>query len=105
MIYAAGSLTFVAAIWSKTSFALTLLRLTEGWVKWAIWFIIVSMNVFMGLSAMFNWIQCTPIDKMWYPDKDGACWDPEIVPNYNLFSGGTSRFLPDRISKCEHSVS
>ena len=90
MINAAGSLTFVAALWSKTSFALTLLRLTEGWVKWLIWYIILSMNIFMGLSAMFNWIQCDPIDKAWLHTKPGKCWDPSIVPNYNLFSNGKS---------------
>lgn len=88
LINAAGSTTLTAAIWSKTSFALTLLRLTEGWIKGLIWFIIVSMNIAMGLSALFNWIQCTPIDSTWNFQPDRVCWDPMIVPRYNMFSSG-----------------
>lgn len=86
LINAGGSATLTAATWSKTSFALTLLRLTEGKVKWVLWFIIITMNIFMGLSALFNWIQCTPVNKAWDVFVDGTCWDPKIVPRYNIFS-------------------
>ena len=90
LINIAGSCTLTAAIWSKTSFALTLLRLTEGRMKWVLWFIIISMNIAMGLSALFNWVQCTPIQKTWIPLTPGKCWKPHVVPNYNMFSAGTS---------------
>jgi len=44
-INVAGTLSITAAIWSKTSFAITLLKLTHGWLKATIWIIIISMNV------------------------------------------------------------
>lgn len=88
LINAAGSTTLTAAIWSKTSFALTLLRLVEGRLKWLIWFIIITMNIAMGLSALFNWIQCTPVESTWNVGMERTCWDPQIVPRYNMFSSG-----------------
>lgn len=96
LINAAGSMTLTAATWSKTSFALTLLRLTEGKLKWLLWFIIVSMNIFMGLSALFNWIQCTPIEATWDVTVVGECWRKDIVPKYNIFSAGTLETIPPR---------
>ena len=33
-----GTFAITAAIWSKSAFAVTLLRLSEGWMKALIWF-------------------------------------------------------------------
>ncbi|KEZ40759.1 putative integral membrane protein [Scedosporium apiospermum] len=90
LINSAGSLSLTAAIWSKTSFALTLLRLTEGKIKWLIWFIIISMNIAMGLSALFVWIQCTPLPRVWDRLVPGTCWEAHVLPNYNIFSASYS---------------
>jgi len=87
-INAAGSLSLTAAVWSKTSFALTMIRLVKGPLKATIWCIIISMNIAMGLSALFNWIQCTPIEKGWNPFLPGTCWPPTVIVNYNIFSAG-----------------
>jgi len=83
-----GTLSITAAIWSKTSFALTLLRLTDGWIKKFIWFCIITTNIGMGLSALFVWIQCKPIQKAWHPFMEGTCWPPEVIVKYNIFSAG-----------------
>lgn len=83
-----GTFSLTAAIWSKTSFALTLLRLTEGWMKWTVWYIILSMNIAMGLSALFIWVQCNPIEKSWNVTMPGTCWDPKVLVHYNYFSAG-----------------
>lgn len=82
-----GSFSVTAAIWSKTSFGITLLHLTEGWVKIVTWVIIVSMNIAMGLSALFPWVNCTPVQKAWDSSLPGTCWEPEVLVHYNLFSG------------------
>lgn len=81
-----GTFSIYAAILSKTSFALTLLRISNGWMKILIWFIIVSINVSMGLSALFGWIQCSPVAKVWDITLPGTCWPPS----------GESPFLPRR---------
>lgn len=82
-----GSFSVTAAIWSKTSFGITLLHLTEGWVKIVTWVIILSMNIAMGLSALFPWVNCTPVQKAWDSSLPGTCWKPEVLVHYNLFSG------------------
>ncbi|KAK1756749.1 hypothetical protein QBC47DRAFT_443316 [Echria macrotheca] len=83
-----GTLSICASVWSKTSFALTILRLTEGWMRKFIWALIISMNVFMGVTGLINYIHCWPLDKLW--DFTGAvpgtCWPIEVVVNYDIFS-------------------
>ncbi|KAK1832265.1 hypothetical protein QBC39DRAFT_433348 [Podospora conica] len=86
----AGTLSLTAATWSKTSFGLTLLRLTEGWMRVLIWFIIVTINVAMGLSALFAWVRCTPVRKSWSPFDAGTCWEASVIVNYNIFSAAYS---------------
>jgi len=86
----AGSFSPTAVIWSKTSFAVTLLRLTEGKTKKFVWFLIVSGNIFIGLSSLFLWVQCKPLEKAWSPFVPGVCWAPDVLMKYNIFSGAYS---------------
>ena len=88
VINAAGTFSIVSAIWSKTSFALTLLRLTDGRFKLIIWVIIITMNIAMGLSALFIWVQCQPVQKSWNFLVPGTCWPPYVLVNYDIFSAG-----------------
>ena len=90
IIVTRATITVTAIVWTKTAFALTLLRLTDGWTKRLIWFIIVSMNIAMGLSAMLGWLQCEPLAKAWNPTMEGTCWHPKVLTDYSIFSGGTS---------------
>ena len=47
----ATTFSVLAAVWAKTSFALTMLRLNQGWkAKTFIWFIIVTMNLSVRTS-------------------------------------------------------
>lgn len=85
-----ATITITAIAWTKTAFAITLLRLTERWVKKVLWFIIVTVNVSLGLSAMIFWIQCTePLAKSWTPSITvGKCWlNMKTIEHYNIFSG------------------
>ncbi|KAK0623837.1 hypothetical protein B0T14DRAFT_425921 [Immersiella caudata] len=88
-----GTLSLTAAIWSKTSFALTLLRLTDGWLKNFIWFCIITTNIAMGLSALFVWVTCRPLEKAWHPFMAGTCWAPETIVQYNIFSAAYSALM------------
>ncbi|KAK3377400.1 hypothetical protein B0T24DRAFT_701862 [Lasiosphaeria ovina] len=87
-----GTLSIIAACLSKTSFGLTLLRLTAGLTRKGVIFLIVSMNIALGLSALFIWLQCDPPAKAWSPDLDGTCWDPSFSFKYGVFSGAYSAF-------------
>ncbi|KAI0514969.1 hypothetical protein F5B22DRAFT_647161 [Xylaria bambusicola] len=85
-----GLFSILGATISKTSFALTLLRISSGWVKWIIWFAIVTINVAMGLSLTFNWVACTPVEKSFIASTPGSCWPRETLIGYNTFSAAYS---------------
>ncbi|KAF3015872.1 hypothetical protein E8E14_008475 [Neopestalotiopsis sp. 37M] len=80
--------SILGALWSKTSFAITMLRITNGWAKYAVWALMISSNIFMLISAIFTWTWCTPVQKIWLMDLvPGTCWDHAVVVRFNTFSG------------------
>ncbi|KAK3390763.1 hypothetical protein B0H63DRAFT_557673 [Podospora didyma] len=95
-----GTLSILAACLSKTSFGVTLLRLTQTrpFVRISVWFLIISMNVALGLSAVFIWAQCNPPAKNWNPDIEGTCWPPTFTSKYGIFSGSYSAFADFALS-------
>ncbi|KAF2789733.1 hypothetical protein K505DRAFT_216811, partial [Melanomma pulvis-pyrius CBS 109.77] len=60
--------TLVGQAWTKTAFAVTLLKLTKGWPRWILWFCIGSMNLYMVLKILFQWAKvCNkPSYDVWY---------------------------------------
>lgn len=80
--------TITAATWSKTAFAITMLRLAKGWVKWATWFILISLNIVCGLNAMIGWVGCTPVQKSWNRTIEGKCLPLNFVINLGYVAGG-----------------
>jgi hypothetical protein len=85
-----GTFAITVLAWTKTAFAVTLLRLTHDWTKAAVWFIILTVNISLGLSAMLPWLQCTPINAAWDLSVQGNCWDKHVMLYYNIFSGAYS---------------
>lgn len=85
----AGFFSVLAAAWSKTSFALTLLRLSLSWtMKAVIWFLIVTVNAILGTAMLFMWIKCQPFAKIWDDSLEGWCIDPaKIVLLYQWSAG------------------
>ncbi|KAK0610126.1 hypothetical protein B0T17DRAFT_470266, partial [Bombardia bombarda] len=81
-----------AVVWSKTSFAITLLRLTDGKLHRFVWFAIGSMNFFVLLEALFVWVDCNPVSKNWDPQTPGTCWPTDAVNGYGVFAACTSGF-------------
>jgi len=83
-----GTFSILAAVWSKTSFALTLLRLMSGRMRILLWVIIATINIFMGLNAIFMWVRCSPPSKVWEPFGPGTCWEENVYPSYGMFAAG-----------------
>ena len=75
--YIAGTFSVLAAVLSKASFAITLLKLSTGWMKGFVWFSIVTMNLTMGWLAILPWASCSPVAKLWFIDLPGSCWSPK----------------------------
>lgn len=89
----ANTFLITGSVWSKTSFGLTLLRITDGWYRKFIWFCIITMNIAMFLSALFLWTSCTPIRKTWDTEVKGTCWDQKTSAYYNIFASGYSALM------------
>jgi len=85
----ASTLLIAASVWSKVSFALTLLRLPMGWLKVFVWYLIISVTTVIGAAGLFLWISCTTTGGQ---RNAGFCLSPDILTPYLVFSGGT--FLP-----------
>jgi hypothetical protein len=83
-----GVFAIIGVAWSKTSFALTLLRIGDGWVKWVLWIIIITMNIALGLTPLLHMTSCRPVRRSWDLSIPGECMDPKILVKYDLFSAG-----------------
>ncbi|KAH8193637.1 hypothetical protein TruAng_012196 [Truncatella angustata] len=88
-----GIILVLGIAWSKTSFALTLLRLVSGWQKTALWIIIVTVNVFLTISGITNLVQCSPVDKVWNPLVAGTCWPSEVNVIISIVGGAYSALM------------
>ena len=62
----AGFFSVMAALWSKTSFALTLARISDGWILRFVWGIIVTMTGIMGSSAILVFFEIDTLVKIRY---------------------------------------
>ncbi|KAK0619105.1 hypothetical protein B0T14DRAFT_602995 [Immersiella caudata] len=85
--------TLTALSWTKTAFAVTLLRLTADGTRTLVWFIIVSLQITMGFSAAVPWIQCNPIAKTWDPMLPGTCWANKVGTKIWIGTGAYSALL------------
>lgn len=77
----------LAVVWSKTSFGITILRLTRDKLRVFVLAVVVGMNVAMLLQAVFVWVKCTPVEKNWKPWVEGRCWELRVSNGYGVFSG------------------
>ncbi|KAK3293048.1 uncharacterized protein B0H64DRAFT_376020 [Chaetomium fimeti] len=89
----AGFGSILATCWSKTSFAISLLRISTGRTRVFVWFIIVSVNLVLGSIGVIQWVQCWPVQKLWYWALEGSCFPPNIVQNYNTFVAAYSGLM------------
>ncbi|KAL7624538.1 hypothetical protein AAE478_006105 [Parahypoxylon ruwenzoriense] len=88
-----GTLFFVAAIWSKTSFAITLTRIAGPKLKIALCAVMVSMNVITCVSVILRWLQCRPTRKIWDSQLEGTCWNRNLILGVTIFSAAYSAFM------------
>ncbi|KAK5652023.1 hypothetical protein OQA88_10926 [Cercophora sp. LCS_1] len=89
----AGFFLILAATWSKTSFAVTLLRISEGWHRKVVIFVIVTVNLAHAVSCVVQWIQCWPVQRLWMQDLPGSCLSLDLVNGYNMFVAGYSGLM------------
>lgn len=83
-----GTLVICSTAWSKTSFAITLLRIAGPRLKVSLWVIVASMNLLMMVAALVQWIHCSPLAKVWNPLLPGTCWNSEVNLGFSIGSSG-----------------
>ncbi|OTB04629.1 hypothetical protein M426DRAFT_261904 [Hypoxylon sp. CI-4A] len=88
-----GSLFFIAAIWSKTSFAITLYRIAGPRLKIVLRVIMVSMNGATCVSVILRWLQCHPTRLIWDSSVGGTCWDRNLILGFTIFAAAYSAFM------------
>lgn len=74
----ASTINIMATALARIGFAVSLLRVAEGWPRRFTWAVIFTSNVVSGLSGLFLWVQCTPIRKNWDNLNFGYCWAPRV---------------------------
>ncbi|KAK6084336.1 integral membrane protein [Seiridium cupressi] len=89
----AGTFMIIGAAWSKTAFAVILLRISSGRQKIFIWFIIISVNAVLGVSGVTTWTRCWPLEKTWVMSLTGTCWSYSINVHYNIFTAAYSGLM------------
>ncbi|OLN97032.1 hypothetical protein CCHL11_02231 [Colletotrichum chlorophyti] len=77
--------SFVGQAWSKTAFAISLLRMCDGWKRAFVWFAIISMNTLFAFASLSFWIGCQPLEKRWKPFSLGTCYDLSWVVSFGIF--------------------
>lgn len=77
----------------KASVAVCLMRIFPGKkLRWLLWGIIAANTIVFYLDAILILVQCNPVSKQWNFSEPGSCWDPSILANYGIFTGGTCIF-------------
>jgi hypothetical protein len=88
---ATGFISFMGCDASKTSFALTLLRLSEGWYRRSIYVIIVLLNLDLLAVAMLTILTCIPIDGLWDFSIHAKCLN--FLSVLRTVAAGTSKYI------------
>jgi hypothetical protein len=91
-------LSRLSACWSKTSFALTLTRITKGKLRIFIVVTAVIMNIALIGTSIMQLASCTPIERVWDKSVPGTCMNPKLGLDINLFAGGRWLFDLTRLS-------
>jgi hypothetical protein len=84
-----GVLFFItAAIWSKTSFGLTLVRITTGKLRSTIWILMALMHLAAIITTAMFWLNCQPVQKFWDKNIPGKCWPDDVIIGLAIAGSG-----------------
>lgn len=81
-------LVLMSCALGKTSFALTLIRVSaQQWVVALLWFLIISINFLHILISIFVFARCQDPRHLWNPAIPSSCWPPHVFNDLSLFVG------------------
>ena len=86
-IYTADNCHKIALALTKTSFAVTLLRISTGWQVWVVWFLVISMNIQFVVHIVLTWRRTCGAPEDETPHLPVSCWATESAIALGLFGG------------------
>lgn len=85
----ADMLNKVALGLSKMSFAVTLLRVAQGWQKWFIWTLVISMNALFLVNCVTTWKPaCGRPGDTYLISLPEPCWSVELMSLMAMICNG-----------------
>ncbi|KAJ5386696.1 hypothetical protein N7509_009237 [Penicillium cosmopolitanum] len=93
LVYISYVIIIISCVFSKTSFAFTLMRIvTKTWMKALLWVIIITMNAVMWLCAICYLAQCRPAAALWDASllATAKCWPTYVFETIALVAGAYS---------------
>ncbi|KAM0329274.1 hypothetical protein ACHAQA_004579 [Verticillium albo-atrum] len=88
VLYCADNTHKMALALTKTSFAVTLLRISSGWQIYLIWFLVISMNIQFAVHIILTWrVICPIIPGDTTPHLPGTCWEASQAITLGIFGG------------------
>jgi len=97
-----GLLVVLATVWSKTSFAITVMRICDGWKRAFLWFAIISMNLLMITTGILLVAVCPPLEMLVMaaggPQK--KCLPPKVNIVFGTTASGELGFLFTSSDRC-----
>ncbi|KAL9948401.1 hypothetical protein D7B24_007165 [Verticillium nonalfalfae] len=88
VLYCADNTHKLALALTKTSFAVTLLRIATGWQIYLIWFLVVSMNIQFLVHIILTWRAiCPRVPGDTTPHLPGTCWEAHEAITLGIFGG------------------
>ncbi|KAF4960127.1 hypothetical protein FGADI_1145 [Fusarium gaditjirri] len=91
--------TLIGQALTKTAFAVTLLRMSNRWQKWILWFCIASMNAYMIVKVFFQWAKVCgkPTYDNWY--RFDFCLDSKFRNDFKE-GGNIYNIIMDFVFAC-----
>ncbi|KAI6357361.1 hypothetical protein MCOR25_007664 [Pyricularia grisea] len=90
----AGTMLILATTGSKTSFILTLVRISTGpQLTVALCVAAVSMNLFHVATIVIQWTQCRPLEKAWHDVPSGSCLPSRVNIGISMASTAYSGII------------
>lgn len=82
---------------TKTSFAITLLRVAQGWQRWFIWALVASMNALLLANCVTTWKPaCGRPGDSYEVSLPPPCWAVELMAIMAVICNGMLAVTPPR---------
>lgn len=78
--------TLIGQAWTKTAFGVTLIRMSNEWQRWILWFCIVTMNAYMIIKVVLQWAKVCGDEDYYVSWRLDVCLEEQ--PREDLKEGG-----------------